>query len=140
MNRSKIKKIIDNDLRSRNGYVTYVVLDKFGFFKVGRSKDINSRLRQIETANIHIVAHKIINFDCENEIHNFLSHFRYKNEWFTFIKDYEDIQAPVFDFLNYTYFNILLLTTMIKKYGIDEGKKYFAEINFNRFKHIYLKS
>jgi hypothetical protein len=130
-------KTIQNDSRSKNGYVTYIVLDQFGFFKVGRTKDFNNRIRQIRTANPHIVTYKIIEFDCENKIHQMLSYCKYKHEWFGFLTDYKEIKYPVFDFMDYTYFNILLIISLINKHGTEKAQKCFEEIMLNRFKHIY---
>jgi hypothetical protein len=139
MMRKNLQKTIKNNSRTENGYVTYIVLDRFGFFKVGRTKDFDSRIRQITTANPHVVTFKVINYDCENEIHEMLSNCRYKNEWFEFLTDYKEIKNPVFDFMDYTYFNILLFISMINKHGIQKAKQYFSEIMLNRFKHIYCK-
>lgn len=139
MNRSKLQKTIKNNSRSESGYITYIVLDTLGFFKVGRTKDFSSRIRQITTANPHIVVFKIIDFDCENQIHEMLFNYRYKNEWFVFIDDYKTIPNPIFDFMDYSYFNILLIISLIKKHGMQKAKECFAEIIFDRFKYYYCK-
>ena len=139
MAKNNLLKSIENISRTEKGYVTYIVLDRFGFFKVGRTKDFKSRYRQIVTANPHIVTYKIIDYDCENKIHEMLSNCRYKNEWFEFLTDYQEIKYPVFDFMDYTYFNILLFISLINKHDIQKAKEYFSEIMINRFKHIYCK-
>ena len=139
MNRKDIERTIKNTSRSKNGYVTYIVMDKFGLFKVGRSRDVKSRFSQIKTANPHIIVYKIIDFDCENQIHDMLSNCRYKNEWFEFITDYKDIPNHVFNYLDYTYFNILLFISLINKHGIQKAKEHFANIMFDRFKYYYSK-
>ena len=139
MNRRELQKTIKNNSRSQSGYVTYIVLDTLGFFKVGRTKDFSSRIRQITTANPHIIVFKIIDFDCENQIHDMLFNYRYKNEWFVFIDDYKTIPNPIFNFVNYSYFNILLINSLIKKHGIQKAKEHFANIIFDRFKYYYSK-
>lgn len=135
MNKQTLKRINDNYLRTQNNYKTYIILDAFGVFKVGRSKDVDSRIRQIATANPYIIKHKIIDLDCENELHKILDKFN--REWFSFIQDYNDIPNPVLGIINYTYMNILILVSLIKNHGIEKAKYIYSEIMFNRFKHIY---
>ena len=49
---------------------TYIVFDTLGFFKIGRSKDFDSRYRQIKTANIHLLdIHYTLNGNHEKYLH-----------------------------------------------------------------------
>jgi hypothetical protein len=139
MAQSNLLKTIKNISRTEEGYVTYIIVDKLGFFKVGRSKDFKSRYRQIVTANPHVEHHYVINNDCENILHKILAECKYKNEWFTFYSDYKVIESHVLTFKTYTYFNLLLLLNLIKKHGAEKAEYIFAEIIFNRFKHFFCK-
>jgi len=139
MAQSNLLRTIKNISRTENGYITYIVVDKLGFFKVGRSKDFESRYRQIVTANPHIEYHYVINNDCENILHKTLEECKYKNEWFTFYDDYKAIENHVLTFKTYTYFNLLLLLSLIKKHGAEKAKDIFSEIMFDRFKHFFCK-
>lgn len=136
--RKTCKREIANSKRTKDGYITYIIMDRWGFFKVGRTKDIKSRIRQIKNSNPHVIVCKIIDFDCENEIHAALDRCRYKLEWFEFITDYKEISYPVLSVQKYSYFNICLLVHLIKKNGVP-GLKIFSSIIFDRFKHIYIR-
>jgi hypothetical protein len=63
-----------------NTYV--VILNNSNLVKVGRSKDLKSRIRQIKTANPFVSEILYTEGDYENYIHRCLSHTSIIGEWF----------------------------------------------------------
>jgi hypothetical protein len=52
------------------------------YFKIGKSVSIDTRIRQIISCNPFVKTILVHNFDCERYLHNELSEYKIKNEWF----------------------------------------------------------
>jgi len=85
----------------------YIMQDESGMLKIGRSVDVDRRLKQLKTGNpgirlMHVWRGK---GDMEKRLHEDLSKFRVKLEWFEYmclgslpLSLYEEIPDPtVFD-------------------------------------------
>lgn len=71
-------------------YMTYIISDNHGLFKIGRSSDIWKRISTLETANPDIKLICVINKDIESELHGMFDTKRYHGEWFKLSN--EDLQ------------------------------------------------
>ena len=63
-------------------YTYVIVLDNSNLIKIGKSKTLNDRVRQIKTANPFVKTIHTIAGDYESYLHRCLSGLRYKGEWF----------------------------------------------------------
>lgn len=71
---------------------TYVI-KSCGYYKIGKTQSIESRLKVFETHNPNFELVYLINIDCENYLHCHFYKKRYKLEWFTLeIEDLEWIR------------------------------------------------
>lgn len=79
---------------------TYVVFSR-GLYKIGKSKNVETRLKSLKTANPDIELLYLINEDVEKELHLRFKDSKYKNEWFRLTEnDLLIIEQDYYQFFN----------------------------------------
>lgn len=62
-------------------YYTYL-LKANGLYKIGKSKNVSKRIKQLRTASPDIKLIAYIDIDIEKELHLILLPYKYKLEWY----------------------------------------------------------
>lgn len=86
--------------KNDNTFKTYLLKSKGNTYKIGKSKDISTRLKSLKTANPFIELLISIDKDIEEELHAKYSKNNIAGEWFKFNK--EEIQEVIKHFKEYT--------------------------------------
>lgn len=68
-------------------YHTYVIKDKSGLFKIGKSEDVGQRIKNLSVGNPSIELVCEINRDVESELQKFFESRRVCGEWFSLSND-----------------------------------------------------
>ena len=67
---------------------TYIIYDETrGIFKIGKSKNVKKRFKQLRTGNLDISLVLVILEDHEKYLHQLFNEKRYKGEWFLLNRD-----------------------------------------------------
>lgn len=61
---------------------TYVLKDKSGLYKIGKSVNVERRIKSISTGNTTIEKVMVLPIDCEGYLHSYFSNKRIRGEWF----------------------------------------------------------
>jgi len=73
-----------------NDFNTYFINDG-NFVKIGKAKNVLTRLKDLQIGNPHLLVIDIIIFmDVEKELHSYFSHCKELNEWFKLPQNYEE--------------------------------------------------
>lgn len=67
-----------------NGYHTYIFKDagNRGYYKIGKSKDVGKRIRQLQCGNPNVALFAHTKEDIEANLHYIFRDKRHKGEWF----------------------------------------------------------
>lgn len=68
--------------RKNKKYFTYILKDKNGYYKIGKSANIEKRIKQLSIGNICLEKILSVPFDCEKELHLQFKHKHITGEWF----------------------------------------------------------
>ncbi|APH20915.1 GIY-YIG nuclease family protein [Clostridium botulinum] len=74
-------------MNNKNGTVYFILDISANLVKIGFSRNLKRRIKQLETSNCNLeLIHKIdnCNMDYEYSLHNYFSLERVKNEWFNY--------------------------------------------------------
>lgn len=86
------KEFIEEAFRSsrkkKRQYKTYIMLDNSSdLYKIGRSVNVEKRLKALSVANANLSVVLTIGYDVEKELHNTYSNKKVKSEWYRLTKD-----------------------------------------------------
>lgn len=93
LNLDNLVKYSTKEQRNENQH-TYLAKDvESGLYKIGKSKDVFERIKNLSVGNPNIIFVVQCNRDVENELHQKFEMKRYKGEWFNLSdKDVADIR------------------------------------------------
>lgn len=90
-----INHILTRDRRIEETF-TYIFKDNSGFYKIGKSKKVEERLKSLQTGNPTISIIASYKGDFENELHRIYSRQKVKGEWFCLSKqDLDNIRKMI---------------------------------------------
>ena len=72
--------------KQTGSFVTYVIKDGSGLYKIGKSSNMRSRMKNFLTGNPTVEVVLIINADVEKELHSKFSKKHFRGEWFRLTK------------------------------------------------------
>lgn len=91
--------------KDARSYHTYVMKDRSGLFKIGKSEDVRRRIKKLSVGNSSIELVCEINRDVESELHKCFKSKRVRGEWFSLSND--DISLIKENWCHRKYPNVL---------------------------------